>query len=131
MRRGLCGSLIGAFLIAAVLAVPIGAASSFANPAFQQQWQQGEAITTNFWGPLASAHNGQMEPYTESLGGMRLVQYFDKARMELTNPTTGTVTNGLLATELITGKVQLGDATFVQLTPASIPVAGDPDNSGP
>ena len=51
--------------------------------------------------------------------------------MELTNPSTGTVTNGLLATELITGKLQAGDNTFQQLQPAGIPVAGDPNNAGP
>src|SRR5215467_13827073 len=88
-------------------ALPAGAAAAFASPLFQQQWQAGEAITPNFWGPLALAHDGQQEPYAEAPGGTRLVQYFDKARMELTNPATNTVTNGLLATELITGKMQL------------------------
>jgi len=68
---------------------------------------------------------------SDGTSGQRLVQYFDKARMELTNPTTGTVTNGLLATELITGKLQLGDNSFQQLQPASVPIAGDPDNIGP
>jgi hypothetical protein len=38
------------------------------------------------------------------------------------------VTTGLLATELITGQLQLGDTTFEQHEPASIPVAGDLEN---
>lgn len=102
------------------------AASSFADPAFETQWKAGEAAVPNFWGPLNLAHDGQQERYTEASGGTRLVQYFDKARMELTNPATGVVTNGLLTVELSTGRMQLGDATFEQRTPAHINVAGDP-----
>ncbi|MGI8688008.1 MAG: lamin tail domain-containing protein [Thermomicrobiales bacterium] len=49
---------------------------------------------------------------------MRLVQYFDKARMELTDPALGTVTTGLLTRELVTGRIQIGDS------PASIEVRG-------
>ena len=89
-----------ALVVATVLPHMTGdAASSFADPKFQQQWEQGEAITPNFWGPLMTAREGQKEPYKEAEGGQRLVQYFDKGRMELTNST---VTNGLLATEMIT-----------------------------
>lgn len=107
------------------------AASGFATPAFQQQWNAGEAVLPNFWGPVALAKDGAQEPYTEAPGGQRLVQYFDKARMELTNPATNVVTNGLLATELITGNRQLGDNTFQNVGSANVPVAGDPDNVGP
>jgi len=103
--------------------------SPFANDGFQAQWQQGEALAANFWGPAAAG--GLSEPYVEAPGGQRLVQYFDKGRMELTNPTTGIVTNGLLANELITGLQQNGDSTFQMRTPAAIPIAGDPDNPGP
>ncbi len=123
-------ALFGA-MMAAWIAVPASAATGFASPAFQAQWQAGEAITPNFWGPLSLARDGQQEQYVEAPGGSRLVQYFDKARMELTNPATGTVTNGLLATELITGKLQSGDNTFETRQPAGVPVAGDPDNIGP
>jgi len=121
-------TLVVTALIAWV-SVPADAATSFADPAFQQQWSMGEAITPNFWGPLTLAQDGRSEMYTEATGGMRLVQYFDKARMEKKND--GGVTNGLLATELITGRLQLGDNTFSQGSPAGIPVAGDPDNLGP
>ena len=123
-------ALFGA-VMAAWVAAPASAATGFANPAFQAQWQAGEAVTPNFWGPLSLAHDGQQEQYVEAPGGSRLVQYFDKARMELTNPASGTVTNGLLATELITGREQVGDNSFLTLQPANVPVAGDPDNIGP
>ncbi|MHB8645118.1 MAG: hypothetical protein ACYDAR_04940 [Thermomicrobiales bacterium] len=117
--------LLGSVLVA------VNAANSFANAAFQAQWAAGEALAPNFWGPLPLAHDGQTEPYVEAPGGSRLVQYFDKARMELTNPSTGIVTNGLLANELITGRLQVGDNAFQQLQPAGIPIAGDPNNVGP
>jgi Tol biopolymer transport system component len=71
------------------------------------------------------------EEYQESPGGMRLVQYFDKSRMEITHPSGDDdhlwhVTNGLLATELISGRMQTGDNRFVIREPARVNVAGDP-----
>jgi hypothetical protein len=109
-------------------AFPGDAAANFADPAFRAQWQQGEAQRPNFWGPLSTARDGQHEPYAEAPDGQRLVQYFDKGRMELTN---GTVTNGLLASEIVKGRVQVGNAAFQAKAPPSTPIAGDPDNPGP
>ncbi len=122
--------IIGVLLLTPALVLfNSSAAGGFANPAFQAQWQQGEAVTPNFWGPISLAKDGQQESYVEAAGGTRLVQYFDKARMEL--GANNTVTNGLLATELITGKRQLGDNTFQDFGPANVPIAGDTDNIGP
>ena len=74
--------MLGFTLVLVPLAwLPAQASSSFADSAFQIQWQTGEAMTPNFWGPVALAHEGQQEPYKE-MGGTRLVQYFDKGRME-------------------------------------------------
>ncbi len=70
----------------------------------------------------------RMEPYAESPGGMRTVVYFDKARMELTTPTSG-VSNGLLVTEMVSGGVQVGNSAFQSYRPAAIPVAGDALNN--
>jgi hypothetical protein len=117
--------VVASFLVSAA---HVGAAASFASPAFQTQWQQGESVTPNFWGPLATARDGQQEPYAQAPGGTRLVQYFDKGRMELSGSA---VTNGLLATELVKGQLQVGDATFQAKDPPAIPIAGDPDNPGP
>jgi hypothetical protein len=131
MRRTLLCIVALAFVASALVAYETGGvhgASAYADPAFQSQWQQGEALTPNFWGPLATAHDGQQEPYVEAQGGQRLVQYFDKGRMELTN---GTVTNGLLASEIVKGQVQVGNAAFQPKAPPAIPIAGDPDNPGP
>ena len=116
-------------LVVILVAVPLAtprAATDFADPAFKQQWTRDEMTLPNFYGPLMLAHDKQMESYG---GAMRTVQYFDKARLEL--GANGTVTSGLLATELVTGKVQTGDATFDPRTPPTIPIAGDPTGPGP
>jgi hypothetical protein len=130
------------FLLVPV-APPVQAATAFATPAFQRQWEGGEVTVRNFWGPLENATDGFFEPYKEGSidfstsasaipsPGQRLVQYFDKGRMELTRPGRGVVSNGLLTMELITGKVQVGDNTFEQRQPAHVAVVGDPDNTFP
>jgi len=128
MRNRLVALLVSVLITASCGAPSAIAASAFADPAFQTQWGQGEAITPNFWGPLTNAKDGQQEPYKDAQGGQRLVQYFDKARMEKTN---GVLTNGLLTVELKSGRVQVGDATFEQRQPAKINLAGDPGESGP
>lgn len=125
--RNLSGMALGAILAAGVR-IPVGAAADFADPAFESQWRAGEAIAPNFWGPLSTATAAIREAYREAPGGQRLVQYFDKGRMELTD---GTVTNGLLAKEIITGKIQTGNASFEDRPSPAIPIAGDPDNPGP
>jgi hypothetical protein len=146
-------ALIGFSAVARAAGDPVGSAqpvsgvcqptapNSPINSVFISQWQQGEAIAPNFWGPTdAAAFNEQYAEGSTGFSesgptnpgqGMRLVQYFDKGRMELTHPASGIVTNGLLANELITGQLQLGDSTFQQRAPANIPIAGDPNNPGP
>ncbi|MGI8855267.1 MAG: hypothetical protein ACR2JW_05925 [Thermomicrobiales bacterium] len=128
MRRGcIIGGVV--LLIIGLTAFPVGAAA-FAEPAFQTQWVAGEAITTNFWGPPTTSDGGRWEYYKDAAAGRRHVQYFDKGRMEWTDPP-GRVTNGLLPVEMIRGRVQFGDATFVSKPPPNIPIAGDPSNAGP
>ena len=126
MRRKLVLAATFVLLVSLAGMATSQAASSYADPQFKTQWEQGEAITPNFWGPLANAKDGQDEQYKEA--GKRKVQYFDKGRMELTN---GKVTNGLLATEIITGQIQTGDNTFQGQAPPAIAIAGDPSNPVP
>lgn len=145
------GSL--ALLAVALLCPPpgVGAAGQFASPAFAQRWEGDETRAPNFWGPLANARDGQQEPYVLANpcgpsdptmprpcdptpdSARRLVQYFDKGRMELNSgPGRGTtITSGLLVREMITGNVQLGDTSFMQRAPAELSVAGDPDTAFP
>jgi len=144
-RRSFVPLMIAGFVLC-LMANDVLAASDFASPAFDRRWRQDEQIVPNFWGPLSLATDGQSETYAEGavgaicrpdhvcpqfvVKGMRLVQYFDKGRMELTTPG-GTVTSGLLVKEMISGRMQMGDATFENHAPARIPVAGDLDNLFP
>src|SRR4051794_7446321 len=79
-------------------------AEGFADAAFERQWRSTDAEVasgavhrTFFWGPEAFAHTGEV--YAESAdNGQRRVQYFDKARMELSKrpgQDPNLVTNGL------------------------------------
>lgn len=107
----------------------VQAAAGYASPMIEAAWRQGEGIQPNFWGPLATARDGQSEQYKEAPNGKRAVQYFDKARMEQFDPNAR-VTTGLLTVELKSGKLQLGDNTFEQHAPAQINIAGDPGTDG-
>ena len=143
-------ALVGAMLMALQMglgAIPTSQAAgsegiSFANGAFRKVWEGPDypvasAKTTRgyTWGPEGWAF--QQEDYVESPGGKRLVQYFDKTRMEITNPRANTadpyyVTNGLLVTEMVSGRVQLGNSKFQDAAPSEVPVAGDAvNNPGP
>ena len=119
--------------IATVTAQPV-------DSQFLQTWRRtdlpvstGQTSRTWMWGPDAFT-SVLTEEYAESPGGERQVQYFDKSRMEITDPAGDQtsqwyVTNGLLSTELITGRMQIGHDTFEQREPADIPVAGDPGST--
>jgi uncharacterized protein YkwD len=104
--------------------------------AFQRTWQHTDrpvaedlADRTWMWGPQANTGVVE-EPYAEAPDGKRRVQYFDKSRMEdnsYREPNAPwDVTNGLIAKELITGRIQMGDNAFKQLASAEVQVAGDP-----
>src|SRR3954454_20792308 len=99
-------------------------AQAFANAAFQSTWARtdqpvasGTVQRSWYWGPTPNTGPLQ-EDYAEGAGGKRLVQYFDKSRMEINNPNADPtskfyVTNGLLTVELISGKMQTGNSTYV------------------
>ena len=107
-----------------------------ADPLFYGVWERMDrpvvdrrAVRSWTWGPEART-SGSSEPYAGQPGGTRLVQYFDKARMERMQPADGSapfVTNGLLVVELMSGKVQVGDNQYEQRTPATSLIGGDGD----
>jgi len=114
--------------------------SLVASGAVSRTWMWGPDF---FAPPVAEPYAEATEPNGSSTGTLpnslpfRFVVYFDKSRMEITHPggdpnSVWYITNGLLAEELITGRVQGGDNTFVQVAPAQVNVAGDPnDPNGP
>lgn len=116
---------------------PAATATPPGSEVFQRTWSYTDQPVYDhqvnrswIWGPGAFT---EMIPevYAEAPNGQRMVQYFDKARME-SNPTASDppwdVTTGLLAKELVTGELQLGDTKFEEQEPAQINIAGDPDN---
>ncbi len=113
----------------------------FADSAFERLWTRNDqpvasqAVARSWtWGP-APLSSG-LEPYADAPdgSGMRLVQYFDKSRMEINNPRSSPddkwfVTNGLLTVELISGQMQVGNSKFETHAPATIPIASDADDA--
>jgi Tol biopolymer transport system component len=100
--------------------------------------KDGQANRSWTWGP--NPWFDYKEFYKQAPNGLRLVQYFDKSRMEINDPANmagplGGVTNGLLPVEMISGRVKLGEGIGPdqndQRTPAEIPVAGDPALQNP
>ena len=136
--RRMIALLLSAVLLASAAPPPGQAAAplTFADPVFGRVWQRtdgpvaaGTVTRSWVWGPGSWAAG--REPYDEAPGGARLVQYFDKGRMEINDPTAdrtapGYVTSGLLVVEMVSGVVQLGATSTHRAAPAAEPVAGDP-----
>ena len=107
---------------------------------FGRVWERVDGPVANgivdrswMWGPVPLANDLQ-EPYSATTAGTRAVRYYDKGRMELTDPAGDPsspwyVTNGLLVRDLVLGKRQVGVDAFEPRAPAAINVAGDPDDS--
>ncbi len=124
---------IAQFKEAAPVVAPGGIAPGFADSTMKKLWQRGDLAVEQgrtarswIWGPRLG--DGMLEAYN---GGQRLVQYFDKARMEVNDPAANRssawyVTNGLLVNELMTGRMQTGETSFVQRPPSEEVLAGDP-----
>lgn len=146
--------LIVSLIALCATALPAAAApwagnrTQFASSRFEQVWrnadlavQQGSTNRSWTWGP--QPWFDYKELYQQSPNGLRLVQYFDKARMEINDPANGGgplggVTNGLLTVELVSGRVKLGDGIGPdqnqQREPAELNVAGEAgsaSNPGP
>jgi hypothetical protein len=119
----------------------LGSTVQRSDTAFREVWRRADAPvqqgTTNrswLWGPLP--FRTTVEQYAEGPNGARQVEYYDKARMEITRPGGNRndryfVTNGLLVKELVSGKLQIGDAQFTDREPSNEAVAGDPGPGNP
>lgn len=140
MRRRALNSvtllLLPVLLLSLAMAMTAVAAEPEEGP-FAARWSRtdapvasGDTSRTWMWGPDALGA-GFYEQYQEAEQEQRFVQYFDKARMEIShlpdaNPeSVWYVTTGLLAKELITGDMQIGDTQFEDRAPADVAIAGD------
>ncbi len=144
MKYRVLGSIgtLAAVAVSALSIAGVGAqqAPVFAHPAFESVWNRTDSLVLEgrvprswYWGPQPNTP-GIYEKLTDAPDGTgrRLVQYFDKSRMELNDPNANStsaffVTNGLLSVELIGGCIQTsttaacGEARY----PAYIPMTGD------
>ena len=114
----------------------IFAINAFGHVAFEETWRRtdkvlvdAEEVRTWIWGPRPLT-NPRMEDYLDAPDNERLVQYFDKSRMEVTDPSHDRdsiwfVTNGLLVVEMMTGNLQTGDELWEAREPAEVNIAGD------
>jgi VCBS repeat-containing protein len=129
-------ALLSVLLLTMFVIAPVLAVAPAPGP-FERTWARtdkpvadGVLARTWIWGPQANTGVMQ-EPYLQSPGGERDVQYFDKSRMEINNPNAVDdglwfVTNGLLVVELMSGMMQVGDFQFEERSPADINIVGDP-----
>jgi hypothetical protein len=105
---------------------------------FQALWDRTDSLVASqqvtdrswYWGPAAIWTTREQYVDDPQGTGTRLVQYWDKSRMEINDPNGDKrnpfyITNGLLTVELISGNMQTGNNTFVTRKPANIPIAGD------
>ena len=138
MRRIFVG--VASLAMASMVMVnTVAAAPQIGTAAFARVWDRqdravAEQVTDRSWtwGP-APISPEMREFYVEGPGGKRTVQYFDKSRMEINDPTADPnsqwyVTNGLLPIELMTGRMQVGNNQFEFRGPAKVSAIGDPDN---
>jgi hypothetical protein len=138
MKRIVAG--VASLALAAMVTVTsVSAAPAIGNSAFARVWdRQDRAVAEQVsdrswtWGP-APISETLRENYVEAPEGKRAVQYFDKSRMEINDPTADPnsqwyVTNGLLPIELMTGRMQVGNNQFEFRGPAKVSAIGDPDN---
>jgi hypothetical protein len=129
------------FLVLSLLPQAAAQAEAPGNEHFQRTWARtdkpvadGQVSRTWMWGPEGFTGEIQ-EPYAESSGGLRTVQYFDKSRMEISADPNASpdsiwyVTNGLLVTEMVSGNMQTGNGAFEPRRPAQVNVAGDADDT--
>ncbi|MDQ2805962.1 MAG: PQQ-dependent sugar dehydrogenase [Chloroflexota bacterium] len=109
---------------------PGGPLIALADPLFYAAWErvdrpvrEGRAMRSWTWGPVG--HAALQEPFGEAT---RLVQYFDKGRMER-NPIAGDgpsfVSNGLLVVEMLSGRIQIGATQYETRPPPTLPLGGD------
>ncbi len=139
MKKGFIGAALALAASALIGIQPLLAAPAISNSSFQRVWNRQDAPVAQgltdrswTWGPAPISETVR-EGYVEGVDGKRTVQYFDKSRMEINDPTADQnsqwyVTNGLLPIEMMTGRMQLGNSRFEYKGPARVSAIGDPGN---
>ncbi len=136
MKRLLPALLLLAVLLTPILPRPTAAAAIAADDsAFHYVWERTDQLVVSHnvartwnWGinPFARLD----EPFAGAPGGSRLVQYYDKGRMEINDPNADRsnpyfVTNGRLVAEMVQGQVQIGLNQYQPLASPEQAIVGD------
>jgi hypothetical protein len=133
---------------AALAAVPRPVAAADDGPAiegFERTWSRTDEPSargdrTFLWGPEPLVPLVITEPMAGLglPGDVRPVLYWDKARMEVNEPTGDVrdqyyVTNGLLVSEMVQGRIQVGvnPLRYAERAPAEVPFGDGDDPTGP
>ncbi len=147
-QRAIC-RVIGALALALTLLAgpwPAGARAAtmppvYADPAFRPVWERYDrpvlyGTAARSWTWAGNLTGALREPFREGPDGTHLVQYFEKSRMEINDPKGDPsspffVTQGLLASDMIRGRVQIGVDDFEPRQPANVPFGDLDDETGP
>lgn len=104
----------------------------FASPAFQRTWvSEADASTgvIDLWGnePLS----WRVEPYIGAPNNRRVVQYFERGRMEVESGSSE-ISYGSLVAEMVSGQIDLGHDMQIERQAPDIPIdSGDADDRIP
>ena len=111
------------------------------NDAVQTIWQQADEPVASLevqrswvWGPKPLAQT--TEYFADSPDGKRTLVYFDKARLDILDENSDRTspwyaTGALLVSEMLAGKVQLGEDDYVEREVPEIALTGDLDQESP
>ncbi|HEX8228462.1 MAG TPA: M1 family aminopeptidase [Chloroflexia bacterium] len=131
--------LASAGTVRAALAPLQAPPEGFAHATIKQTWERDDAVVASgrvtrpwMWGPGPFYTN--YEPYAGTPGASHLVQYFDKGRLEVNDPSADPrspwfVTSGRLVSEMVAGEAEVGGGQMYRLGPANLAVAGDGGNA--
>ncbi len=142
MKRLLPALLLLAVLLTPIIPQPSVSAAPAAqvapaanDSAFDHVWERTDELVVShnvartwYWGvnPFARLN----ESFADAAGGSRLVQYYDKGRMEINDPNADRsnpyfVTNGRLVAEMVQGQVQVGLNQYQPLASPQQAIVGD------
>ncbi|HUG14118.1 MAG TPA: transglycosylase SLT domain-containing protein [Thermomicrobiales bacterium] len=113
--------------------VPVDAAISRIWRADDEPVANGSAVRGWLWGPHAIATGVEYSEDSPAL--RRTMVYFDKARLDILDPSTSPdsawhVTGALLVAQMLAGEIPFGPDTVAARDSPHIPIAGDPDQPG-
>lgn len=119
-----------------VAAAPDPVIANFGKVWSRTDSDQVRGARTFLWGPQPLLPVID-EPLAGAPGGRRAVLYWDKSRMEVNDPAAAQdqwyVTNGLLVSEMVSGRQQIGTNPdlYAERAPADIPFGDLVDPTGP